>query len=61
MQSRQQELEEQVREPSGRGGVADLISTCAGEDKGGEDRELVLGIQWPALYSDTHGQTEDRD
>lgn len=50
-----------MREPSGRGGVADLISTCAGEDKGGEDRELVLGIQWPALYSDTHGQTEDRD
>lgn len=61
MQSRQERVGKQVREPPGRGRVADLITRCGSENKGGEDRKLVLGIEWPALYSNTHGQTENRD
>lgn len=37
-----------------------LVATGASEDEGREDRELVLGVEGPALHRHTHGQTEHR-
>lgn len=37
-----------------------LVSGGRREDEGGKDRQLVLGVQRPALHSDAHRQTEDR-
>lgn len=38
---------------------AHLVPAGGGQDKGGEDGQLVLGVQGPALHRHPHGQTED--
>lgn len=40
--------------------LADLVPGGGGEDEGGEDGQLVFGVQRPALHGDAHRQTEDR-
>lgn len=38
-----------------------LVPRGSGQDKGGEDRKLVFGVDRPALDSGAHGEAEDRD
>lgn len=38
-----------------------LLSRGSCQDKGGKDREGVLGVGWPALDCGPHGKAEERD
>lgn len=42
-------------------GPSHLLSRGSGEDEGGEDRQRVLGVGWPALDGGAHGEAEERD